>query len=102
MTPEEMRAREEELIKATKGDATLRPLIREVVHIESELDRIRELPKLKTDPKNPERQKATPAAKLYKELLQQYTNAIKILIRTGQDDQADEESPLRKWLNSRC
>ena len=102
MTAEEMRAREAELMKAIKGDMTLRPLVLEIVHIESELDRIRDLPKLKTDPKNPERQKATPAAKLYKELFQQYTNGIKILIRTGQDDQADEESPLRKWLNNRC
>ena len=57
----------------------------------------RYLPQIKVDPENPERQKATPAAKLYKETLQQYTNVIKVLAHCTGQDADSEESPLRKW-----
>lgn len=43
----------------------------------------------------------TPAAKQYKEFLQQYTNCIRVLARvTGQDDK-EEDSPLRAWAKER-
>lgn len=92
--------RKEELLKAVDNDITLTPLVEEMVYLESELDSLRELPKIKVHPKDASKQKATPAAKLYKEFLQQYTNVVKILIRATGADENEEESPLRKWMNA--
>lgn len=90
--------RKEELLKVIENDTTLVPLIDEVVYLEEQLDYLRTLPKIKVHPKNPELQKTTPAAKLYKEMLQQYTNIIRILMRSTGTDIEDDESPLRKWV----
>lgn len=72
-------------------------LIDEVMFMEGQLEKYRNLPQIRVDPNNPERQKATPAAKLYKETLQQYTNAIKVLAHCTGQDADSEESPLRIW-----
>lgn len=93
--------RKDELLKLINNDITLIPLIDEVVYLEEQLDYLRSLPKIKVNPKNPAQQKATPAAKMYKELLQQYTNVIKILLKATGADADSEESPLRKWMNER-
>lgn len=79
----------------------LLPLIDEILFIEEQLVELKKLPFIKVHPKNPDMQKATPAAKQYKELLQQYTNAIKVLSRATGTDESDEESPLRKWTRAR-
>lgn len=77
-------------------------LIDELLFIEERLTFLRRLPFLKVDKNNPERQKATPAAKQYKELLQQYNNSLKLLLQiSGDDAEAEGESPLRAWLKSR-
>lgn len=91
-------SRKEELLKVIENDVTLVPLVTEMVYLEKQLDELRELPKIKVHPTDPSKQKATPAAKLYKEYLQQYTNVVKILIRKTGVDENDEESPLRKWM----
>lgn len=91
--------RKDELIKLIGDDTTLKPLIDEMVYLESQLDYYRTLPKIKVHPKDPAKQKTTPAAKLYKEYLQQYTNVVKILLRATGADESEEESPLRKWMN---
>lgn len=93
--------RKKELLQLLNNDITLMPLIDEMVYLEEQLDTLRKLPKIKIHPKDPAKQKTTPAAKLYKEYLQQYTNIIRILIRATGTDEADEESPLRKWFNER-
>lgn len=93
--------RKEELLKVIEHDVTLMPLIDEVVYLEEQLDYLRGLPKIKVNPKNPTQQKTTPAAKLYKELLQQYTNILKILMKATGTDADNEESPLRRWMNER-
>lgn len=91
--------RKEELLKAVENDITLTPLIEEMVYLEGELDVLRVLPKIKVHPKDPSKQKPTPAAKLYKEFLQQYTNVVKILLKATGTGETEEESPLRKWMN---
>lgn len=90
--------RREELEGAV-GDPVYNPLITEIVECEKMLDSLRELPKIVVHPQDPTKQKATPAAKLYKETLQQYTNLIRLLMRASGTDEVDEESPLRKWFN---
>lgn len=95
-----MNKRKDELIKLLK-DETMLPLIDEIIYLENQLDILRNLPKIKIDPNNPEKQKATPAAKLYKEYLQQYLNAIKLLSKETEDKSNEQESPLRKWVKSK-
>jgi hypothetical protein len=47
-------------------------------------------------------QKATPASRQYKELLQQYNNSLRLLLRMAGDlGDSEEESPLRAWIKSR-
>lgn len=72
-------------------------LVDELLFMESQLEQYRKLPQIKVDSERPERQKATPASKLYKETLQQYTNVIKVLAHCTGQDADDEESPLRQW-----
>ena len=58
----------------------LRPIVENIVYMESRLTELRALPQIRIDKNNPSRQQATPAAKLYKETMQGYTNAVKILL----------------------
>ena len=94
-----MTRRKEELLKLLNNDVTYVPLINEMVYLEEQLDELRELPKIKVHPEDKTKQKTTPAAKLYKEFLQQYTNIVRILMKVTGVDEAEEDSPLRKWIN---
>ena len=78
---------------------TTAPLIEEIVYLENELENLRSLPKISVNPNNPAQQKATPAAKLYKEFLQQYNNCIKIMLGALGKIETAEVSPLREYLN---
>lgn len=93
--------RKEELLNLIEHDPTLTPLVEEMVYLESQLDFLRTLPKIKVHPKDKSKQKLTPAAKQYKEFLQQYTNIVRILIRATGTEETEEESPLRRWMNER-
>lgn len=97
--------RKEELIKVFEDvehtKDIIMPMIEDVVFLEERLEELRKLPFIKVNPKNPAQQKPTPAAKQYKELLQQYNNCIKILTGILRKDAAEEESPLRTFLNAR-
>ena len=100
--------RKTELLKiiCKAGDADrvkAEKLVDEVVFLEKNLEELRLLPFIKINPKDPTKQKATPAAKQYKELLQQYNNTMKLLLKINGDLNGDpeEESPLRSWLKSR-
>lgn len=92
-------SRIEELLNIVNHDPTYIPLINEMVYLEEQLDELRELPKIKVHPDDPTKQKTTPAAKLYKEYLQQYTNIVRILMKATGADENEEESPLRRWMN---
>ena len=94
-----MSDRKTELMQAI-GDKSLEPTIDEFLYIEGHLSNLKKLPFIKFDPEKPERQKTTPAAKLYKELLQQYTNILKILLKVSGAEDVEIETPLRKWLNA--
>ena len=80
---------------------TLVPLIEKMLFLEGQLEGLEKLPMIKIHPEFPEIQKATPAAKLYKEFLQQYTNIIKVVSHTIGDDNKEDDSPLRAWVKSR-
>ena len=88
-----------EQVEDTKG--IIMPMIDDVVFLEQQLDELRKLPFIRVNPKDTSMQKTTPAAKQYKELLQQYNNCIKILTGILRKDSPEEESPLRAFINAR-
>ena len=100
-----MTERAAELLKiaAAKGDESqARELVEDIDFLEQRLRELRKLPFLRVDPNNPERQKTTPAARQYKELLQQYNNSMKLFMKICGDITEDEvESPLRAWASGR-
>lgn len=75
------------------------PMITETAYLERELATLRALPKIRVNPSDPTQQKSTPAAKLYKEFLQQYTNNIKVLVLVLRREAPEQESPLREFFN---
>ena len=94
--------RREELLKVIDNSEILLPLVDRLLFLEEQLEKLEKLPLIKVNPKNPEQQKTTPAAKMYKEYLQQYINCIKAIEKSTGADEAGEESPLQKWVKSRA
>lgn len=91
-------SRKEELLNIIGADnKVLIKLVDEVCFLEQQLDYLKGLPQINVNPNNSAQQKTTPAAKQYKEFLQQYTNCIKILSHISGDDENDI-SPLREWV----
>ena len=77
----------------------------QIIFLEGKLNELKALPFIQVHPKNPMLQRNTPAAKMYKEFLQQYVNCIKLLEYViykdkRLDTEEAEESPLRKWFKS--
>jgi len=97
-------ARKQELLTLVEGiqdtKGIIIPLIDDVVFLEDRLSELRALPFLRINPKNPAEQKPTAASRQYRELMQQYTQCIKILTGIVRKDGQEEESPLRAYLNS--
>ena len=91
--------RRAELTNLIKDNKALLPMVDDLIFLEAQLEDLRQLPMIKVHPDDPSKQKTTPAAKQYKELLQQYTNIIKVFLRATGTDEEDDESPLRKWMN---
>lgn len=97
--------RKEELLEQLQDDATrkmMEPLIDDIVFLEETLYALKRLPFIRVSDKDSNRQKATPAAKQYKELLQQYNNSLKVLSSAMNNTDGGEESELRNWFNSRA
>lgn len=92
-------SRKEELLNVLDNDKTYEPLVDEMVYLEEELTKLRALPKIKIHPDDPSRQKLTPAAKIYKDYLQQYVNVVKVLMKASGAEETEEDSPLRRWVN---
>lgn len=97
-----MEKRKRELLKVFEetDDARLviEPMIDDVVFLEERLAALRKLPFLRVGQKDPSVQQTTPAAKQYKEFLQQYNNCIKILCGVLRKGDVEEESPLRAFV----
>ena len=78
-------------------------VVDEVVFLEERLTELKLLPFIQVHPQDKTKQRSTPAAKQYKEFLQQYINCIKVIESVIYRDkrlEGDEveESPLRKWF----
>lgn len=102
-------SRREELIKIIPEESLelVTDVIDEVLFLEGKLEELKKLPFIEVHPKNPEKQRNTPAAKMYKEFLQQYINCVKLLEGIIYRDkrlegEESETSPLREWVNKRA
>ena len=100
-----MNGRRDELIKIIPDESLelVTSVIDDVVFLEERLEELKKLPFIQVDPHNSMRQRSTPAAKQYKEFLQQYINCIKVIEAVIYRDkrlEGDEveESPLRRWF----
>lgn len=91
-------SRKDDLLSLVGDSPALVKLIEEMVYLEGRIEDVKKLPFIKVHPKDPTRQKTTAAAHQYKELLQQYTIIIRILMKAMGIDEMDEESPLRAWV----
>lgn len=76
----------------------LSPLIDDVVFLEDRLKELRKNPFIEIHPVDKTKQRPTPSAKLYKEMLQQYNNCVKIIIMKSGGDESEQESPLREFM----
>ena len=95
--------RKEELMKClgAKADEKLvGPMIDEVIFIENQLNELKKLPFIQVHPKDPQKQKATPAARLNTQLSAQYNSAMRTLVSLSGGDAAAEDSPLREWARN--
>ena len=90
------------IAKANGCEENARELVEDIAFLEERMQELRKLPFIKVDPNNPERQKGTAAAKQYKDLLQQYTNSLKLFLKMCDDLEEDEvESPRRAWAKAK-
>ena len=100
-------SRKDELIALIPEDSLdlISSVIDDVIFLETQLDELRKLPFIQVHPKDTSKQRNTPAAKMYKEFLQQYINCIKMIEYViykdkKLDGEEAEDSPLRKWFKS--
>ena len=96
-------SRREEIDTALNGitnetAALISPLIDNVLFIEEKLEYLKTLQFIAVNPKNPMQQKYTAAYKQYKELYQQYTIGVKILLSVIDDKTVTQDSPLQRWV----
>ena len=81
--------------------AVISPLIDNVLFIEANLEDLKKLPFIAVNPKNPMQQKYTAAYKQYKELYQQYTIGVKILLSVIEDKTITSDSPLQQYFKNK-
>lgn len=92
--------RREELLSCINADEKLvSHLVDEVIYLEDQIEEVKKLPFIKVHPNDPQKQKSTPAARLYIQLCAQYNSVIRTLVSIANSNGTnDEESPLRKWV----
>ncbi len=94
--------RREELLALVGEDIKAGTLVDEIIFLEEQMAELKKLPFIIVNKNNPAQQKATPASKQYKEMLQQYNNSVRLLVKiTEGDGESENESPLRKWARER-
>ena len=76
------------------------PLLPQVVFIEERLRELQKVPHIRIHPKNPARQEITAAGKQYKEMMQSYLNAVKVLQMTLGRYAVEEKDAFDEWLEA--
>ena len=78
--------------------AVIAPLLPQVVFLEERLRELQKVPHIRIHPKNHARQEITAAGKQYKELMQSYLNAVKVLQMTLGRYAVEEKDAFDEWL----
>ena len=86
-----------EKVDADKA-AVISPLLPQVVFMEQRLEELKKVPHIRIHPKNQARQEITAAGKQYKELMQSYLNAVKVLQMTLSRYSVEEKDAFDEWL----
>lgn len=73
-------------------------LLDEVVYLECRMAELKKMPFIHAHPQNPALQKSTPAAKQYKECMQSYMNALRILVNILRKVETSAQDELLKKL----
>lgn len=97
-----MNDRKQELLKifeSVKGNEKqiVINLIDEVVFLENNLTELKKEPFIKYHPSNHNISKQTASGKMYKEMLQQYNNTIKLLLSVLKNEDGESDSPLQAF-----
>ena len=77
----------------------IEPLLSDVVYMEERLAALKALPHIRVDKKNPMRQETTPAFKQWKDMQQQYLNALKVLMTALYRVESDAADELMRKLS---
>jgi len=80
--------------------AIIEPTIKQVVFLEEQLRALKAVPHIKVHPTKPSIQKITPAGRLYKDSYNAYIAGVKFLLSVLKNNDIEEESPLRKWVEN--
>ena len=74
------------------------PLLSDIDFMETRLTSLRALPHIKVHPKDPSKQRITPAGKQYKDVMQSYLNAMKVIISALNKTETSAADELLKKL----
>lgn len=78
--------------------AVIEPLLTDVVFMEQRLKELRQLPQIRVSKKDKSLQQITAAGKQYKETMQAYLNALKVVQTTLSRFTVEEADAFDKWL----
>ncbi|MCI8363094.1 MAG: hypothetical protein HFJ41_08385 [Clostridia bacterium] len=78
----------------------INPLLDNIVFLEERMNEAKKFPFIQVHPKDPTKQRATTAARLYKEHSQSYMNAIRMLYSMINGYEVEEDA-VEKWLAER-
>lgn len=99
-----MSERLQALMKAFEGaDASVRvivePLFEEMAFIEGQLAELKKYPMVRFNPNNPNLQKITPSGRMYKDLLSQQKDLVRLVCSyITKAHEGGGESPLREYM----
>ena len=78
----------------------INPPLDNIAFLEEQMEELKKHPFIQVHPKDPTKQRATTAAKLYKEHSQSYMNAIRMLYSMINGHEVEEDA-VTKWLEER-
>lgn len=78
--------------------AVIEPLLTDILFMETRLNELRALPHLRISKKNNAVQQITAAGKQYKETMQAYLNALKVIQTTLSRFTVEEQDAFDEWL----
>lgn len=78
--------------------AVIEPLLTDIIFMEERLTALRALPQIRVSKKDPGLQQITAAGKQYKETMQAYLNAIKVVQTTLSRFTQEDEDEFDKWI----